>query len=116
MSKYGLYVDNGHSEDEFPVRSLSEGLELAKDILIGWMEEELASWRMVDGEYAPTPVDIENWNFMIENCEVYVVDYRQIESMEFFDATTDEYYYSEGHYYYPLKKAQKLGWVERSVA
>ena len=112
MSRYMLYTDCNGCEEYYPVDTLEIGLSWARDFIINWMEYERSSWRRENGKFVLSQSDIENWNCMIENNEVYVVDLYQIDNMDFSDTSTDEYDYRDGHYYYPLKKAEKLGWVE----
>lgn len=119
MGRYMLYTDYYGCEEYHAVDTLETGLTWAKDTLINWMEEEQSNWKRENGEFVLTQSDIENWNFMIDNCEVYIVDIDRIDMTfkEFSSVVhTDKYDYTRGHYYYPLKKAQKLGWAERSIA
>lgn len=119
MSRYVLYTDTYGCEEYHPVADLNEGLTWAKDLLTNWMEEEMSNWRRQGDELVPTQEDVEKWNMMINGCETYVIDVDQMGDMTFNEFSTvthtDKYDYFEGHYYYPLKEAQKLGWIELEV-
>lgn len=89
--------------------SLEEALNIAKDTLISWMTEEQSNWKIENGILKPTKKQIEDWNYMIDTCEAYVVDlgYDGNNSEE---KETETYYCVDGHYYPSLKIVESLGW------
>ena len=89
--------------------TLQEGLDTAITILEGWMTDERFNWKFENGIPKPTPKQIEDWNYMIDTCEAYVVDTEyQGDNPEM--RKEESYYWLDGHYYPALEIAESLGW------
>lgn len=69
----------------------------AEDTLINWMVEERDLWK---DPFNPTEDELDNYNYMIYNCSVYVTKY---------DPDTDEY---EEVWSPSYEEEEKLGWKE----
>ena len=82
--------DNSFSKDDF-----ESAKDSALDVLGDWMLEESVHW-VVAG--MPSETEKEEWDYMINSCEVYVSKY---------DPSTDEY----KEYWYPDScDLENIGW------
>ena len=74
--------------------TFEEAKEVVFETLINWEMEEFSGWESAE----PTENEIENWDYMIYNCESFVQKY---------NADTDEY---EDYWYPSDDELDEIGW------
>ena len=104
-----IYDTENYTDSAGFFDSLEEALSVATDILVNWMIDEQSNWKFENGIPKPTKKQIEDWNYMIDTCEVYVTDL-EYDGNDPEKTETDSYYCIDGHYYPALKIAESLGW------
>ena len=70
--EYCMIFDTDNVTDGIEFESLEAAKCDAFDIYILWEGEEMWNWEMVDGIPRPTEEQIENWDYMIDNCYCHV--------------------------------------------
>ena len=108
--RYQVVYDTEHfTGDTGFFDNLKEALSVATDILVNWMNDERSSWEFKNKIPKPTKKQIEDWNYMINTCEVYVADL-EYDGSDPEETETESYYCIDGHYYPALETVENLGW------
>ena len=72
----------------------------AEDTLINWATDERREWKTAeDGTPLPTAKQIENYDYMIYNCECHIVEYDDDGNQ------VNEYYFTDD-------ELAEIGWIE----
>ena len=72
--KYTMIYDGDSFIDGIDYDSIESAIASAEDTLCEWLCEGMHDWKFDDnGIPQPTEEQIEEWNYMIENCSVWVV-------------------------------------------
>lgn len=74
---YRVVWDNENYADFSPQEyiTFAEAEEEAKKLLHFWISEERKKWNWNKTSHLPEPTEeqIDDWNHMIENCDVYII-------------------------------------------
>lgn len=74
------------------------------DTYINWAVEEMRDWTTnAKGELNPTEEQIENYDYMIDNCCCYIVEW---------DDELDDYEDSDNAYWLPQQELDEIGYIE----
>lgn len=99
---YRVTWENEHSCDGFDCDSFERAKGEAFDTLLEWMSDESLKWDFDDNMTPiPTPEQIDDWNYMIYNCGVYLYKY---------NPDTDEY--DEIEDWATEAEFEEIGWKE----
>ena len=104
-AKWHIIYDIPEAIDGYDSCCLAQAKNDAIDTLINWMCEEDIKWRDEDPN-VPNDERVEDWNYMIDSCRVYVAKY---------NPATDEY----EEYWSPsdadLKRIDWVYWKDRKM-
>lgn len=101
---YLMICDMDHSIDGVEYDTLEDALCSAEETYHAWMQDEYSGWTWDKNLVAhPTPEQIRSWNYMIDNCCCYVVEY---------DPEMGEYGDVDSAVFLSDEKLDEIGWKE----
>ena len=68
---YRVLWDTDNCCDSFESPSFGQAKQDALDLLLEWESQEMCTWHST----RPLPDQIDDWNYMIDNCCVEVIEY-----------------------------------------
>ena len=76
--RFKMIYDGGHFVDGIEFDNFEDAKDNAIETLVLWMQEETYGWKFDEnGVPHPTEVQIENWDYMIGDCCVCVVEWNE---------------------------------------
>lgn len=102
--RFKMIFDGGHFVDSIEFDDFDGAKNDAIETLILWMSEECYYWEHDEnGVPHPTEAQIENWDTMINDCCVYVVEW---------DEETGEWEDMDDAWFPSYEDEYEIGWME----
>lgn len=104
--KYCMIYETDCTADGVEFDDFESAKAEAIEIYTSWVCEEIADWTFNDtGKPLPTEKQIEDWDYMYDNCSCYVVEW---------DEEKQEYEDIDDAYFIPDEELREIGWMEWS--